>query len=117
MKNLNIDLNELSNEQLTTFTPSAALLIPKIHIIEQNFNPSFKRVRKVIKLFFNFQIINGVKVANIKEINNKLLEIISEKNLQKEQHQLKLILKSQHLERIINQLLIQIKWINTPFFH
>ncbi len=46
MKNLNIDLNELSNEQLTTFTPSAALLIPKIHIIEQNLTLVLKELEK-----------------------------------------------------------------------
>ena len=45
MKNLNIDLNELSNEQLTTFTPSAALLIPKIHIIEQNLTLVLKELK------------------------------------------------------------------------
>lgn len=32
-----------------------------------------------LNYLFNFQTISGAKVANIKDINNKLLEIISEK--------------------------------------
>ena len=39
-------LNELSNEQLTTFAPSAASLIPKIDIIEQNLTLVLKELEK-----------------------------------------------------------------------
>ena len=46
MKNLNIDLKELSNEELTNFTPSAASLIPKIDIIEQNLTLVLKELEK-----------------------------------------------------------------------
>ena len=46
MKNLNINLNELSNEELTNFTPSAASLIPKIDIIEQNLTLVLKELEK-----------------------------------------------------------------------
>ena len=49
MKNLSVKMEEISNKSLVNFLPSAASLIPKIDLIEENLTKVLNEIEKYKK--------------------------------------------------------------------